>query len=64
MQLCKLLGPLLDHNFSLTPTQLQRGIAHMGANHRLRRAVRDMRKGEKTLNVGVIGTSVSFGTGG
>ncbi len=63
-QLCSLLGPsFLDHNYTLTPTQLRRALTYMGPNQRLRRVVRDMITGRNAVNVGVIGTSVSWGTG-
>ncbi|KAG1663229.1 hypothetical protein FOA52_004430 [Chlamydomonas sp. UWO 241] len=61
--LCGLLGPLLQWNYSLTPTQLRRAAAHVGPNQRLRRVVRDLITGHAPVNVGVIGTSVSYGTG-
>jgi lysophospholipase L1-like esterase len=61
--LCGLLGPLLQWKYSLTPTQLRRAAAHVGPNQRLRRVVRDLITGHAPVNVGVIGTSVSYGTG-
>ncbi len=62
---CSLMPkPLMEHVFSLTPTQLRRGMAYVGPNHRMRRMVRDMVTGTgPELNIGVIGTSVSWGTG-
>ena len=63
-QLCSLLGPsFLSHNYTLTPTQLKRALTYIGPNHRLRRVVRDMITGKVQVRVGVIGTSVSWGTG-
>ena len=56
-----MLGNL--HNFTLTPTQLKRGLAHLGANHKLRRVLRDLKSGKANVSIGVIGTSVSWGTG-
>jgi len=61
--LCGLLTHLIQWKFSLTPTQLRRAAAHVGPNHRLRRVVRDLITGHAQVNIGVIGTSVSFGTG-
>ena len=64
-QLCSLLGAsFLAHDYVLTPTQLKRALTYLGPNQRLRRVVRDMITGRGTVNVGVIGTSVSWGTGG
>lgn len=61
--LCGLVGPLMQWKFELAPTQLKRATAHVGPNQRLRRVVRDLLTGRSPINVGVIGTSVSFGTG-
>ena len=63
-QLCSLLGPsFLSHNYTLTPTQLKRASTFTGPNHRLRRVVRDLITGKAPISVGVIGTSISWGTG-
>lgn len=62
-QLCSILGPLLHYNFSLTPHQLRRGAPIVGPNQRLRRVVRDLFTGKNNISIGVIGTSVSYGTG-
>ncbi len=61
--LCPLLGPLLQYNFSLTPTQLRQGATYIGPNRRLRRVVRDLFTGHANVSIGVIGTSVAYGTG-
>ena len=58
------LGPLAKYPFSLSPTQLQRSFISSGNNPRLRRIVQRLLTGRKHVKVGVIGTSVSWGTGG
>jgi hypothetical protein len=62
--LCDLLGPpFLNHAYELSPTQLRRSLAFVGPNHRLRRVTQDLISGSRKVHVGVIGTSISWGTG-
>ncbi|GAX83233.1 hypothetical protein CEUSTIGMA_g10659.t1 [Chlamydomonas eustigma] len=62
--ICDLLGPdLIYHAYELSPTQLRRSLAFVGPNHRLRRVTRDLISGSQMIHVGVIGTSISWGTG-
>jgi len=58
-----MLGPVLHYNYSLSPTQLRRSHAHAGTPYRLRRVIRDLFTGQRPIHIGVIGTSVSWGTG-
>lgn len=58
-----LLGPLLEYKYSLTPTQLRNAVVFSGYKPRLRRIVWNLLTGRKHVKIGVIGTSVSWGTG-
>ncbi|GAX81959.1 hypothetical protein CEUSTIGMA_g9387.t1 [Chlamydomonas eustigma] len=58
-----LLSPFIaQYEFKTPEVQLRRGLVYTGFNHRLRTAVkRGMER--KQLSIGVIGGSISFGTG-
>lgn len=62
--LTELMGPIARYPFSLHPIQLRRSLFNFGSKARLRRVVSDLFTGRKHVKIGVIGTSVSWGTGG
>ena len=59
----KLLGPLLRHKYSLQLAQVRRSTGYVGSNSRLRRVVLDLLTGQHEVKIGVVGGSISWGTG-
>ncbi len=51
----EILGPVLNYSFSLSQSALRKGTGYLGANFRLRRAVRDMLSGKRPVKIGIVG---------
>lgn len=59
--LLDILGPIMDHQYTLPMTQVQKSLVYTGSNYRLRRVVHDMVMGKKPIKVGAIGGSITHG---
>lgn len=57
----EILGPILQHQYTLPMTQVQKSLVYTGSNYRLRRVVHDMILGKRPIKVGAIGGSITNG---
>ncbi|GLC71573.1 hypothetical protein PLESTF_001136900 [Pleodorina starrii] len=55
--------PFYDYRFLLPQQSLKDGLGRLGAARRLRKFVQGLLDGNKQLKVGIVGGSISFGTG-
>ncbi|KAG1667238.1 hypothetical protein FOA52_009803 [Chlamydomonas sp. UWO 241] len=62
-RMSNLMGPILNYSFSIPEVQLRKGMVYTGSNARLRRVVRDLITGKRQVRIGVVGGSVTWGTG-
>ena len=61
--LLDLLGPLMHYKHDLPLKQLRKSLAYKGSGSRLRHVLHKLITGNGTVKVGVVGTSISWGTG-
>ena len=61
--LLDLLGPLMHYKHDLPLKQLRKSLAYKGSGSRLRHVLHQLITGNGTVKVGVVGTSISWGTG-